>query len=164
MYKQLAATAEGDLKRLMESAVHLVDHLQDVPVHVVPCVIAQAAVVGVEIPRAVLYGSIYPAVWSFQLALRGRGLGSSRVMIDPQQAVADILGIPDGCDRPVCCPSPTSSVSRSSRRRGARSARWSTWKGGAPRSRRRPPMVSDELLAAGLDDLDIADEPPEPDA
>jgi nitroreductase len=96
MYKDLAATAEGQLKRIMDSAVHLVDHLHEVPVHVVPCVVPQTAAVGVEIPPVVLFGSIYPAVWSFQLALRSRGLGSSLIVPQPEAAVADVLDIPDG--------------------------------------------------------------------
>jgi nitroreductase len=96
MYKDLAATAEGQLKRIMDSAVHLVDHLHEVPVHVVPCVVPQTAAVGEEIPPVVLFGSIYPAVWSFQLALRSRGLGSSLIVPQPEAAVADVLDIPDG--------------------------------------------------------------------
>lgn len=45
------------------------------------------------------YGSVYPAVWSLQLALRSRGLGSTILgyhLGGREQEVADLLGIPAG--------------------------------------------------------------------
>jgi nitroreductase len=44
-----------------------------------------------------LYGSVYPAIWSFQLALRSRGLGSviTTLHLHSEKEVAEILGIPD---------------------------------------------------------------------
>jgi nitroreductase len=44
-----------------------------------------------------LMGSIMPAMWSFQLALRSRGLGSclTTLHLGKEQEAADILGIPD---------------------------------------------------------------------
>jgi nitroreductase len=43
------------------------------------------------------YGSIYPAIWSFQLALRSRGLGSciTTLHLVHEGEAADLLGIPD---------------------------------------------------------------------
>ena len=43
-------------------------------------------------------GSIMPAVWSFQLALRARGLGSALTTLHlaSQDEAAALLGIPDG--------------------------------------------------------------------
>ena len=45
---------------------------------------------------ASLYGSIFPAIWSFQLALRSRGLGSTLTTIHLYRAdeVGKLLGIP----------------------------------------------------------------------
>ena len=42
-------------------------------------------------------GSIMPAMWSFQLALRSRGLGSclTTLHLGKEQEAAEILGIPD---------------------------------------------------------------------
>ena len=44
------------------------------------------------------WGSLLPAVWSFMLALRERGLGSAwttiHLMNDGEQQVAELLGIP----------------------------------------------------------------------
>jgi hypothetical protein len=45
-----------------------------------------------------VYGSIFPAVWSFQLALRSRGLGSvlTTLHLFREQETAKLLGIPEG--------------------------------------------------------------------
>jgi nitroreductase len=45
-----------------------------------------------------MYGSILPAVWSFQLALRSRGLGSAWTTLHlyREKECAELLGIPDG--------------------------------------------------------------------
>jgi hypothetical protein len=59
--------------------------------------------------RSDQYASIYPAVWSFQLALRSRGLGSVLTTADQedQAAMAEILGIPPPGTRPASSPWPT---------------------------------------------------------
>ena len=46
---------------------------------------------------AAVYGSIYPAMWSFQLALRSRGLGSTLTTIHlfSEKEVAELLGMPE---------------------------------------------------------------------
>ena len=43
------------------------------------------------------YGSIFPAVWSFMLALRARGVGSSLTTLHLmfEAEAAELLGIPD---------------------------------------------------------------------
>jgi nitroreductase len=84
------------LARVYGSAGYLRDVLDRVPVLVVACVGAPA-----EIPSNVVassvYGSIFPAVWSFMLALRSRGLGSSLTTLHllAEGEVAELLGIPD---------------------------------------------------------------------
>ena len=47
--------------------------------------------------QASLYGSIFPAVWSFQLALRSRGLGSTLTTLHlaREHEAAKLLGIPN---------------------------------------------------------------------
>jgi hypothetical protein len=62
--------------RVYDSASWLVEHLAEVPVHVIPCLIGKP-LAPVNVLSAAFYGSIFPAVWSFQLALRSRGLGSA---------------------------------------------------------------------------------------
>ncbi|MGH9012659.1 MAG: nitroreductase family protein [Acidimicrobiia bacterium] len=80
--------------RVAESAVWLAERLQDVPVHVIPCIEDYTK----GNPHAGVYGSIYPAVWSFQLALRGRGLGTvlTTLHLRHEREAAALLGIPDG--------------------------------------------------------------------
>ena len=82
------------LTRVAQSAVWLAERLEDVPVHVIPCIRDHTG----GHPHAGLYGSIYPAVWSFQLALRSRGLGSvlTTLHLAHEQEAAELLGIPDG--------------------------------------------------------------------
>ncbi len=82
-------------RRVMASAGHLFEHLHEVPVLVVPCI--QGRVEGLPlVDAATTFGSILPAVWSFMLAARARGLGTSwttaHLMVE--QEVADLLGIP----------------------------------------------------------------------
>ena len=53
-----------------------------------------------------MYASILPAVWSFQLALRSRGLGSVLTTAHQadQPAMAEILGIPTTWDQSCLIP------------------------------------------------------------
>ena len=105
MRTQQASTAAFDpdappaeeMLRVATSAMHLAEHLGEVPVHVVPCIVGREMVGGGNVTAAGLYGSIYPAVWSFQLALRSRGLGSSLTTLHliHEDEAAQILGIPD---------------------------------------------------------------------
>lgn len=83
--------------RVYESAMYLIDVLHKVPVHVIPCLEGRPPA---NVPPAMLagmYGSIFPAVWSFQLALRSRGLGSvlTTLHLVYEQEAAKVLGIPD---------------------------------------------------------------------
>lgn len=78
-------------RRVGASARHLRDHLEQVPVLVVPCVEAAGGAAGWA-------PSIYPAVWSFMLALRSRGLGSclTTVHLYRRHDADQLLGVPDG--------------------------------------------------------------------
>ena len=65
--------------------------------HVIPCIAGRLPDGGVpEGMRAGFYGSIFPAVWSFQLALRSRGLGSVLTTLHAklEKEAAELLGIP----------------------------------------------------------------------
>jgi nitroreductase len=77
--------------RVMDSAMYLRAHLEEVPVLVIPCTEKKGGAAGWQ-------PSIYPAVWSFMLALRSRGLGSviTTVHLFREQEVAELLGVPDG--------------------------------------------------------------------
>jgi nitroreductase len=78
-------------RRMNASAQHLTEHIGEVPVLVVPCVRDAGGAAGWP-------PSIYPAVWSFMLALRSRGLGSvltTRHLYRREDADA-LLGVPAG--------------------------------------------------------------------
>jgi nitroreductase len=82
-------------RRVGASAQYLHDHLAEVPVHVIPCISPRPE--GEEHWwEAALWGSILPAVWSFMLAARLRGLGTSWTTLHlyREQSAAALLGIP----------------------------------------------------------------------
>jgi nitroreductase len=126
----------GDLRatqfsRMAESAMHLVTHLHEVPVLVVPCI--EGRVQGVELPfQATLYGSIFPAVWSFMLALRARGIGSAMTTdhLFFADEAAHLLGIPENVTQVALLPVAyfTGSGFKPARRLPAgERTHWNTW-------------------------------------
>jgi nitroreductase len=80
--------------RILDSLGYLVEHLHEVPVHVIPC-IGRQPYEGNPFDSA-WWGSIAPAAWSFMLAARARGLGSvwTSLHLFFEQDAADLLGIP----------------------------------------------------------------------
>lgn len=94
-----AAVEQGDKQtaRVYDSAIFLNEILADVPVHVIPCMLGRLPENAGNPTAASMYGSMFPAVWSFQLALRSRGLGSTLTTIHlfKEKEVAELLGIPD---------------------------------------------------------------------
>jgi nitroreductase len=83
--------------RMLDDAWHLAHHLHRVPVLVLACIEGRITPRSTPAQAAALYGSVYPAVWSFQLALRSRGLASAltTVHLEQHEAMAELLGIPD---------------------------------------------------------------------
>lgn len=92
---EAAKTAEpgSQTGRVMTSAVFLAENLARVPVMVIPLIIGRAEEAN---SAAGLFGSIIPAMWSFQLALRSRGLGScyTTLHLAHEGEAAELLGIP----------------------------------------------------------------------
>ena len=87
--------AAAKIARRFDSARYLAENLHEVPVHVIPCIQERAErLSGTE--QAVLWGAILPATWSFMLAARSRGLGTSLtgIHLDFEREAADVLGIP----------------------------------------------------------------------
>lgn len=84
--------------RVYESAYELSQFLDRVPAMVIPCIKSSYDISSGNPVAAAVYGSIIPATWSFQLALRSRGLGSvfTTFHLFGADAVAEVLGIPDG--------------------------------------------------------------------
>jgi nitroreductase len=81
--------------RVVDSATYLAEHLAEVPVLVIPCL--EGRVDGLPaFASASLWGSLFPAAWSFMLAARERGLGTcwTTLHLMHEREVADIVGIP----------------------------------------------------------------------
>ncbi len=83
------------MRRVLASAQYLADHLHEVPVHVVPCVMGRTEGEPVVV-QAARWGSVLPAVWSFMLAARARGLGTAwtTLHLPHEREAAELLGIP----------------------------------------------------------------------
>ncbi len=92
-----AGSPEG---RLMSSTEWLVENLASVPLLVIPCYQPYLPRIDGDesFYRATLYGSIFPAVWNFQLALHARGYGTcvTTLHLHHEDAVAELLQIPEG--------------------------------------------------------------------
>src|SRR6201999_3868225 len=95
------AYAEGDTRgermpKVVDSAMYLAEHMHEAPVLLIPCLEGRedkSALGGVS-----FWASLFPAVWSFCLALRARGLGSCwttlHLVNDGERAAAEVLAIP----------------------------------------------------------------------
>jgi nitroreductase len=93
---------EGDtrgerLAKVADSATFLAENLHRAPLMLIPCMWGRLDGQPLAF-SASQWGSLLPAVWSFMLALRERGLGSAWTTIhligDGEQRVAELLGIP----------------------------------------------------------------------
>jgi nitroreductase len=95
-----ANAAEGEDsqdRRVFDSAMYLAENLEKAPVFVIPCI--EEDLGGMDGRAAIApLGSIVQAGWSFQLALRARGLGSTWTTLHLRRAkeTAELLGIPAG--------------------------------------------------------------------
>src|SRR5258707_6908019 len=97
VFQQRMASSEQEartLARIVGSGQYLIEHLHEVPVHVIPCIQGRTEHLPI-IAQAVRWGSIMPAAWSFMLAARSRGLGSSltsfHLVFEQEAAVLGIL-------------------------------------------------------------------------
>ncbi|HSG89435.1 MAG TPA: nitroreductase family protein [Pseudomonadales bacterium] len=87
---QMAATQA----RVLSSADYLAQNLHRVPLFLIPCIEGRLdAMAG---SQAGAWGSILPAVWSFMLAGRERGLGTcwTTLHLPHERETAALLGIP----------------------------------------------------------------------
>ena len=90
--------------RVADSADFLGQHMGDAPALVIACT-AGARVDGVPAMMAAsMMGNVLPAMWSFMLAARARGLGTcwTTVHLMMEQQVAEIVGIPFDTVQQVC--------------------------------------------------------------
>ncbi len=88
---------DAQTHRVYDSAEWLLDHMGEAPALVIPCVRGRIPDGAPNGMAAAVYGSIYPAMWNFQLALRSRGLGSTLTTISLffEKDVAQLLNMPE---------------------------------------------------------------------
>lgn len=94
-------------QRVLSSARYLADNLAKVPAMLIPCLAARPDTPGLpQAALASLYGSILPAVWSFMLAARERGLGTcwTTLHLMHEKEAATLLGIPDDVSQVALIP------------------------------------------------------------
>jgi nitroreductase len=82
-------------QRVGSSVAWLGEHMGEVPVLLLPCIHVGRGLSDGN--QAGLWGSLLPAVWSYMLAARARGLGTAwtTLHLSYEQEVAAILGLPD---------------------------------------------------------------------
>ncbi|GLP78451.1 oxidoreductase [Mycobacterium antarcticum] len=83
--------------RMAASGAHLAAHLQEAPLLLIPCLRGRVDR-STSAMSATFWASVMPAVWSFCLALRSRGLGTCWTTLhlfgNGERAAAEVLGIP----------------------------------------------------------------------
>ena len=93
--------AEGDTRgermgAVKDSATYLAEHMHEAPVLMIPCLEGRDH--QTPLGAVSFWASLFPAVWSFCLALRSRGLGSRwttlHLLADGDKQAAELLGIP----------------------------------------------------------------------
>ena len=109
-----------------DSADYLADHLHEVPVMLVPCLLDRGDGAG-------YWASVVPAIWSFMLAARSRGLGTAYTTIHlfEEAKAAELLGIPETVSQAALIPIGfyTGDDFKPAKRRPAPEITyWNTWK------------------------------------
>jgi nitroreductase len=138
-YLDLPKPQYGDIRDertplVVDSAKYLNDHLHEVPVMMIPCLEGRPDGVPAG-ASAGFWGSLLPAVWSFMLALRSKGLGSAWTTLhlagDGERQAAEVLGIPfdkysQGGLFPIAYTKGT-DFRRAKRLPAEQFAHWNTW-------------------------------------
>lgn len=85
----------ASLPRIAASLDYLAEHLHEVPVHVVACIPFRTDGQPAAL-QAGIWGSVLPALWSFMLAARSRGLAScwTTMHLFYEREAAAVLDIP----------------------------------------------------------------------
>lgn len=96
--------ANAQQLRSADSADYLGEHMGEAPALVIACTEGARVDGAPAMMAASMLGNVLPAMWSFMLAARARGLGTSwtTVHLMMEQQVADILGIPFDSVQQVC--------------------------------------------------------------
>ncbi len=115
MYKSMDGVYAGSIKkdsdveqaqqdRVTSSADHLGETMGQAPVLVIACTTSGRVDGAPAMVAASAMGNVLPAMWSFMLAARARGLGTAwtTVGLMMEQQIADVVGIPFDEVQQVC--------------------------------------------------------------
>jgi len=82
-----AAKTDPAIAKMLDSALHLADHLGEAPVLLIPCAPKD---------RVRIEGAVFPAIQNLMLAARALGLGTTLTSVhrDDEDPVKRLLGIP----------------------------------------------------------------------
>ncbi|MGW0809913.1 nitroreductase family protein [Nonomuraea sp. NPDC002799] len=85
----------GSMERISDGLRHLHDNIHRVPAFVIPAVEGRTDRASV-LDQSMTWGSILPAVWSFMLAARARGLGTvwTTAQAPLERELSQVLGVP----------------------------------------------------------------------
>lgn len=127
-----ASPVSTGIERMTQSVMHLVEHIHEVPVLLVPTIAGRLDGTSV-FQQASVWGSILPAVWSLMLSLRLDGLGSAWTTLHlyREQEMASLLGIPYETNTqaglfPIAYTAGT-DFRPADRSRSAAAIRWNRW-------------------------------------
>jgi nitroreductase len=97
---------DDQTRDVYEVALWFAERLGDVPLLAIPCLAERIPESAPLVLTASTFGSIYPAVWSFQLALRSRGLGSTFTTLHLlfEKRVRELLHLPDDVTQTALLP------------------------------------------------------------
>ncbi len=95
---------QAQQERVADSADYLGEHMGDAPVLVIACNNGSRVDNVGAMGAASMMGNVLPAMWSFMLAARARGLGTAwtTMHLMMEQQVADVLGIPFATVQQAC--------------------------------------------------------------
>jgi nitroreductase len=96
--------ANAQQQRVADSADYLGDHMGEAPALVIACSASGRLDGAPAMMSASVGANIIPAMWSFMLAARARGLGTAwtTVHLMMEQQMADVLGIPFDMVQQIC--------------------------------------------------------------
>jgi len=131
-----SSAAQARQERTARSADALPQKLAEVPALVIACLVGGRVDGASALVAASLLGGVLPAMWSFMLAARARGLGTcwTTMHLSREREVADLLGIPYEHVQQVCL-SPLAYTSGTDFRPAARptpedAIHWNVWDAG----------------------------------